>query len=205
MTLGISGPSNGSQGPSISGKFFHKDTGQEIFVRDSINDGVKMCVVLSDGRTMDMSEFQNYVQMSEEEYDSHGQLIGKAKKQINNHHTNLDPNLLFAGMGEKPKNEIKTEAHPQKKLYDIEEERVLYSGETTSNNVNQNIAMINKILEKSTEPEIKISINWPDKPDKEFEMLKNFFDINLEDIVDAIYMKYCDTNKIKEAFKEALT
>ena len=98
--MNLTGPGPGGQGPAISGKFFHKDTGKEIFVRDSINDGVKMCVVLSDGTTMDMSEFQNYVQMSDEEYDSQGRLIGKAKEQPK---SNLDPNLLFAGMGDRPK------------------------------------------------------------------------------------------------------
>ena len=83
IAMNLTGPGPGGQGPAISGKFFHKDTGREIFVRDSINDGIKMCVVLSDGTTMDMSEFQNYVQMSDEEYDSQGRLIGKAKEQPN--------------------------------------------------------------------------------------------------------------------------
>ena len=65
LMMNFSGPGSTGHGPVISGKFFHKDTGEEIFVRDSINDGVKMCVVLCDGSTMDMSEFQNYIQMSE--------------------------------------------------------------------------------------------------------------------------------------------
>ena len=204
MMMNLAGPGPGGQGPSISGKFFHKDTGKEIFVRDSINDGVKMCVVLSDGSTMDMSEFQNYVQMSDEEYDSQGRLIGKAKEQVK---PSLDPNLLFAGMGEKPK-EIEEDYSKQSekiksvmKQIDFEDAPVIVE----NSEKNQKLAMIKKILDKSSEPEIVVTINWENKPEKEFEMLKNFFDVSIEDIANALFQQYGDASKIKQAFKEALS
>lgn len=195
MNLAGSGP--GGQGPSISGKFFHKDTGKEIFVRDSINDGVKMCVVLSDGTTMDMSEFKDYVQMSDEEYDFQGRLIGKAKEQSK---SNLDPNLLFAGMGDRPKEVNKQYEEIRSVMKQIEEPKTVEYSED-----NQKLAMIKKILDKSSEPEIVVTINWQNKPEKEFEMLKNFFDIDIEDIANAVFIQYGDVSKIKQAFKEALS
>lgn len=195
--MNLAGPGPGGQGPAISGKFFHKDTGKEIFVRDSINDGVKMCVVLSDGTTMDMSEFQNYVQMSDEEYDSQGRIVGKVKEEPK---SNLDPNLLFAGMGDMPKESVKQSEEIRSVMKQIEEPRIEeYSKD------NQKLEMIKKILEKSSEPEIVVTINWLNKPEKEFEMLKNFFDINTEDIADAVFRQYGDINKIKQAFTEALS
>ena len=197
MMMNLAGPGPGGQGPSISGKFFHKDTGKEIFVRDSINDGIKMCVVLSDGTTMDMSEFQNYVQMSDEEYDSQGRLIGKAKEQPK---SNLDPDLLFAGMGDRPKESNKQSEEIRSVMRQIEEPNTVEYSED-----DQKLAMIKKILDKSSEPEIVVTINWQNKPEKEFEMLKNFFDINIEDIADAVFRQYGDVNKIKQAFKEALS
>ena len=195
--MNLAGPGPGGQGPAISGKFFHKDTGREIFVRDSINDGIKMCVVLSDGTTMDMSEFQNYVQMSDEEYDSQGRLIGKAKEQPK---SNLDPDLLFAGMGDRPKESNKQSEEISSVMRQIEEPNTVEYSED-----DQKLAMIKKILDKSSEPEIVVTINWENKPEKEFEMLKNFFDINIEDIADAVFRQYGDVNKIKQAFKEALS
>ena len=195
--MNLAGPGPGGQGPAISGKFFHKDTGREIFVRDSINDGIKMCVVLSDGTTMDMSEFQNYVQMSDEEYDSQGRLIGKAKEQPK---SNLDPNLLFAGMGDRPKESNKQSEEIRSVMRQIEEPNAVEYSED-----DQKLTMIKKILEKSSEPEIVVTINWQNKPEKEFEMLKNFFDVNTEDIANAVFRKYGDVNKIKQAFKEALS
>lgn len=195
--MNLAGPGPGGQGPAISGKFFHKDTGREIFVRDSINDGIKMCVVLSDGTTMDMSEFQNYVQMSDEEYDSQGRLIGKAKEQTK---PNLDPDLLFAGMGDKPKESNKQSEEIRSVMRQIEEPNTVEYSED-----DQKLAMIKKILDKSSEPEIVVTINWQNKPEKEFEMLKNFFDINTEDIANAVFKQYGDLNKIKQAFKEALS
>ena len=195
--MNLAGPGPGGQGPSISGKFFHKDTGKEIFVRDSINDGIKMCVVLSDGTTMDMSEFKDYVQMSDEEYDSQGRLIGKAKEQPK---SNLDPNLLFAGMGDRPKEVSKQSEEIRSVMKQIEEPKTVEYSED-----NQKLAMIKKILDKSSEPEIVVTINWQNKPEKEFEMLKNFFDIDIEDIANAVFRQYGDVNKIKQAFKEALS
>lgn len=195
--MNLAGPGPGGQGPAISGKFFHKDTGREIFVRDSINDGIKMCVVLSDGTTMDMSEFQNYVQMSDEEYDSQGRLIGKAKEQPK---SNLDPNLLFAGMGDRPKESNKQSEEIRSVMRQIEEPNAVEYSED-----DQKLAMIKKILDKSSEPEIVVTINWQNKPEKEFDMLKNFFDVNTEDIANAVFRKYGDVNKIKQAFKEALS
>ena len=195
--MNLAGPGPGGQGPAISGKFFHKDTGREIFVRDSINDGIKMCVVLCDGTTMDMSEFQNYVQMSDEEYDSQGRLIGKAKEQPK---SNLDPNLLFAGMGDKPKESNKQSEEIRSVMKQIEEPNTVEYSED-----DQKLAMIKKILDKSSEPEIVVTINWQNKPEKEFEMLKNFFDVNTEDIANAVFRQYGDVNKIKQAFKEALS
>ena len=198
--MNLAGPGPGGQGPAISGKFFHKDTGREIFVRDSINDGIKMCVVLSDGTTMDMSEFQNYVQMSDEEYDSQGRLIGKAKEQPK---SNLDPNLLFAGMGDNiyiPKESNKQSEEIRSVMKQIEEPNTVEYSED-----DQKLTMIKKILDKSSEPEIVVTINWQNKPEKEFEMLKNFFDVNTEDIANAVFRQYGDVNKIKQAFKEALS
>ena len=195
--MNLAGPGPGGQGPAISGKFFHKDTGREIFVRDSINDGIKMCVVLSDGTTMDMSEFQNYVQMSDEEYDSQGRLIGKAKEQPK---SNLDPNLLFAGMGDRPKEVNKQSEEIRSVMKQIEEPNTVEYSED-----DQKLTMIKKILDKSSEPEIVVTINWQNKPEKEFEMLKNFFDVNTEDIANAVFRQYGDVNKIKQAFKEALS
>ena len=197
ITMNLAGPGPGGQGPAISGKFFHKDTGREIFVRDSINDGIKMCVVLSDGTTMDMSEFQNYVQMSDEEYDSQGRLIGKAKEQPK---SNLDPNLLFAGMGDRPKESNKQSEEIRSVMRQIEEPNTVEYSED-----DQKLAMIKKILDKSSEPEIVVTINWQNKPEKEFEMLKNFFDIDIEDIANAVFIQYGDVSKIKQAFKEALS
>ena len=199
--MNLAGPGPGGQGPSISGKFFHKDTGKEIFVRDSINDGIKMCVVLSDGTTMDMSEFKDYVQMSDEEYDFQGRLIGKAKEQSkSNLDHKLDPNLLFAGMGDRPKEVGKQSEEIRSVMKQIEEPKIVEDSED-----NPKIAMIKKILDKSSKPEIVVTINWQNKPEKEFEMLKNFFDVNIEDIADAVFRQYGDVNKIKQAFKEVLS
>ena len=102
-------------------------------------------------------------------------------------------------MGDIPKETVKQSEEVRSIMKSIEEPISQVNSEE-----NQKLAMIKKILDKSSEPEIIITINWPDKPEKEFEMLKNFFDVNIEDIANAVFQQYGDVNKIKQAFKEAL-
>lgn len=198
------GPPGSGSGPMISGKFINKNTGKEIFVRDSIDDGNRMQLVLSDGTCITMDEFQNYVQMSDEEYDEHGNMIGIAKTStLNNTQSkpSIDTDLLFAGMGEQPK-ERKEEIVVEDTPYGVTS---IVQAAPVQNKVNPKLEMINKILDKSEAPEIQVLINWPNKPEKEFDMLKTFFDVTNEDIAEAVYMKYGSENVFINAFNESIS
>lgn len=198
------GPPGAGSGPMISGKFINKNTGKEIFVRDSIDDGNRMQLVLSDGTCITMDEFQNYVQISDEEYDEHGNMIGIAKTStLNNTQSkpSIDTDLLFAGMGEQPK-ERKEEIVIEDTPYGVTS---IVQAAPVQNKLNHKLEMINKILDKSEAPEIKVLINWPNKPDKEFDMLKTFFDVTNEDIAEAVYMKYGSEDAFINAFNESIS
>lgn len=65
-------------GPEIKGKWISKKTGEQVQVRDTVVADNGVTVMLSDGRMIDMNEFSNtYYQISEDIYDTNGQVIGK--------------------------------------------------------------------------------------------------------------------------------
>ena len=69
----------GPGAPEIKGTWISKKTGAEVQVRDCIIAENGMSVMLSDGRMIDMNEFSTeFYQISDDIYDSNGNIIGKA-------------------------------------------------------------------------------------------------------------------------------
>lgn len=69
----------GPGAPEIKGTWISKKTGAEVQVRDCIIAENGMSVMLSDGRMIDMDEFSTeFYQISDDIYDSNGNIIGKA-------------------------------------------------------------------------------------------------------------------------------
>ena len=95
MTGGMTGP---------QGEWIDRRTGNKVIIRDTIYDGTHQTVHLSDGRVLTMNEFgNNFIQMSNEEYDANGRPIGvtsikETSKPKAQKSKALDPNILFKGM-----------------------------------------------------------------------------------------------------------
>ena len=71
------------EGPDIKGRWINKKTGQEVIVRDTIMSDDTMSVMLSDGRMISMNEFSSlYYQVSDDLYDSNGNVIGKCNEKV---------------------------------------------------------------------------------------------------------------------------
>ena len=51
---------------NITGTWVNRMTGDKVVVRSTIIDGDDMLIICADGRQLKMSEFQNYIQMSDE-------------------------------------------------------------------------------------------------------------------------------------------
>ena len=71
----------GGGGPIISGQWINQRTGEQVTVRDSYMDGENMFVVLTNGQTLNMDEFQDYIQMSDDVYDEHGNKLTSQSHQ----------------------------------------------------------------------------------------------------------------------------
>ena len=192
---------NFNNGPSdaisVSGKWTNIHNGKEIFVRDSFIDGDDMIVRTIDGNIIPMTEFSNnYVQSEEVDEATARSVIQQpvapqsygdikpdfGQKVILKNDEVKDNNI-------KPNNLDTTSRYVETHKEDKAEDK-LFRKKT----------MIGKIFEKiSTKPNINLTFDWTEYPEKEMSMLMEYFDVSNDDIANYIYKTYFNENIIKES------
>lgn len=173
-----SGPSGSGM---ISGKWVNKKNGSTINVRDAIMQGDELIVMTDKGQISGTDFANNYIQMSEEEYDMSGHKIDTSNQPI-----------------------VKQVAStPKVKMFDDIDDELVYSKPqqeqkttTTEPIKSESKRLIEKLFSKiNTKPDITIRIEWAEFPKNELNMLMDVFDVTKEDI--ASYMKkYLDDDEI---------
>lgn len=186
-----------SDAMSISGKWTNIHNGQEIFVRDSFIDGDNMIVRTIDGNIIPMTEFSNnYVQSQEVDEATARSVIQQpvAPQSYGDIKPDFGEKVILKNDDTKDNN-IKpsnldtasqyVENHKEDKIEDK-----LFRKKT----------MIGKIFEKiSTKPNINLTFDWTEYPEKEMSMLMEYFDVSNDDIANYIYKTYFNENIIKES------
>lgn len=190
-----------SDAMSISGKWTNIHNGQEIFVRDSFIDGDNMIVRTIDGNIIPMTEFSNnYVQSEEVDEATARSVIQQpvAPQSYGDIKPDFGEKVILKNDDAKDNN-IKpnnldvesryVETHKEDKAEDKLEDK-LFRKKT----------MIGKIFEKiSTKPNINLTFDWTEYPEKEMSMLMEYFDVSNDDIANYIYKTYFNENIIKES------
>ena len=190
-----------SDAMSISGKWTNIHNGQEIFVRDSFIDGDNMIVRTIDGNIIPMTEFSNnYVQSQEVDEATARSVIQQpvAPQSYGDIKPDFGEKVILKNDDTKDNN-IKpnnldtesryVETHKEDKAEDKLEDK-LFRKKT----------MIGKIFEKiSTKPNINLTFDWTEYPEKEMSMLMEYFDVSNDDIANYIYKTYFNENIIKES------
>ena len=195
------------------GKWFNKNTGEEVFVRDSVIDGDRM-LVLTDKGQLDMKEFSQYIQAEEfEGVPDISQLYG------NNGGPN--PSLIsMINQGIDKEDQIKIDTSSNNKNTISDDKNVILTrglGNNSSIKIvtdnteekpeeNKNYSLIKKVFDKyPIDRTINFEIVEEEWPFKEFNMLVNILDVPIKDICDYIIDNYLDkeslSNKLVEYFK----
>lgn len=155
---------SGPGGPMISGKWMNKRTGEVINVRDCLMDGDNMVLSTSKGM-MDFSSFSNnYIQASDEVYDTSGKVIKTEAVKI-----------------EEIADAIKEENPP----INLNTKPLTQNENNKGQGVNKinNFDLIDKIFKKiESKPNVNLNIEWAGFPKKELLMLIEYFDVKSEDI-----------------------
>ena len=186
-----------SDAMSISGKWTNIHNGQEIFVRDSFIDGDNMIVRTIDGNIIPMTEFSNnYVQSEEVDEATARSVIQQpvAPQSYGDIKPDFGEKVILKNDDTKsnnikPSNLDKVSQHVENHKEDKAEDK-LFRKKT----------LIGKIFEKiSTKPNINLTFDWTEYPEKEMSMLMEYFDVSNDDIANYIYKTYFNENIIKES------
>lgn len=178
-------------GPMVNGQWINQRTGETVTVRDSYMDGEGMFVVLTNGKTLSMDEFTDYVQMTADESDTTNKTIEKPIEKTEK--PTYDPNLVFEGMDKTDAPSLQQQVLCDEYIEPIEITDVV---DSKVESVSESLDMIYKILDKTEKPNISFNVEWDSCPISELNMLKEYFGITNEDIANAIINRYVNTDDI---------
>lgn len=186
-----------SDAMSISGKWTNIHNGQEIFVRDSFIDGDNMIVRTIDGNIIPMTEFSNnYVQSEEVDEATARSVIQQpvAPQSYGDIKPDFGEKVILKNDDTKDNN-IKPNNLDQVSQY-VEN----HKEDKIEDKLFRKKTLIGKIFEKiSTKPNINLTFDWTEYPEKEMSMLMEYFDVSNDDIANYIYKTYFNENIIKES------
>ena len=186
-----------SDAMSISGKWTNIHNGKEIFVRDSFIDGDNMIVRTIDGNIIPMTEFSNnYVQSQEVDEATARSVIQQpvAPQSYGDIKPDFGEKVILKNDDTKDNN-IKTNNLDAASRY-VE----THKEDKSEDKLFRKKTMIGKIFEKiSTKPNINLTFDWTEYPEKEMSMLMEYFDVSNDDIANYIYKTYFNENIIKES------
>lgn len=186
-----------SDAMSISGKWTNIHNGKEIFVRDSFIDGDNMIVRTIDGNIIPMTEFSNnYVQSQEVDEATARSVIQQPVAPQS--YGDIKPDFgekVISKNDDTKDNNIKTNNLDTTSRY-VE----THKEDKAEDKLFRKKTMIGKIFEKiSTKPNINLTFDWTEYPEKEMSMLMEYFDVSNDDIANYIYKTYFNENIIKES------
>lgn len=182
----------GMGAPAMEGTWYNPKTGDSFVVRNSFFEDNEYIIQTVDGRIIRYNELQNYIQSD--------MPIEKLRESLKDEikETEQDVPQSIKELLEDPMDSI----YPQKTTL----------GNLADNNrhaavqepANDNNLIINRALDKSTNPNIDVNIKWNKFPEREISMLVDIMEVSVDDITDW-YLKFLDTDYIVSTIKSAVS
>lgn len=204
---------------NITGTWVNRMTGDKVVVRSTVIDGDDMLIICADGRQLKMSEFQNYIQMSDENSNgidataSLGDIRGLEKERrvvvgatnvgtTNNHQASYNNPYEFNNPYDNPygvDNQYTTK-NITNENHEIRHEFVEKPIEEKPKQVSESEKLLNKLFEKiEINPKLKIDLDCTVFPSKELNMLQTIYDVTVDDISDYIVKHIINIDVFKSA------
>lgn len=202
----------GPGAPEIKGTWISKKTGAEVQVRDCIIAENGMSVMLSDGRMIDMDEFSTeFYQISDDIYDSNGNIIGKAD---GNHPVPVPP--YNPGPGEcQPPHHHPVPPCPPPPSHDcgchdkpMPPRPPKPRPECPVDVEKKHMTMVTDVFSKvNPVPEVTCgsTLVMKNAPLNQLQMLIDIFGVHIEDIAIYLYQNYYTPEKVISYLKKVLT
>lgn len=189
----------GMEGPNMEGTWYNPKTGDSFTVRNSFFQDNQYIVQTTDGRILDYNTLQSYIQSDrpiEMPTKTEDNLPAEVADLVdsNDFSYNILPEDLNMINGSKSLGNlsITNNTTPGDPIISI-----------PYTQVDQNFAMIEKALAKKSMPDIQVSIDWKNFPQREMDMLIDIMDVNENEIIDW-YVRQIDTNYLAECLKEVI-
>lgn len=180
---------------NITGTWINRLTGEKITVRNTIIDGDDMIIIGSDGRQLKMSEFQNYIQMSDEKNSGHDDTAA-----LGNIRGIENERRVIVGSREPYQQNVFSNVPNNPFDFDSKIE----SKQQLSNKIeklSESEKLLNKLFEKiELDIDVKVDLDCTNFPSKELNMLQTIYDVSIEDISDYLIKNVIN----EEIFKSAV-
>ncbi len=193
---------------NITGTWVNRLTGDKIVVRNTIIDGDDMIIICADGRQLKMSEFQNYIQMSDEKSNgiddtlSLGDIRGIENERrvvVGNYNAHTNDRYVINN-DRTMMNNIINDYDPPKSNKEFVEDAINRKG---SEKMNESEKMLSKLFEKiDLDVDLKINLNCSNFPVKELNMLQTIYDVTVDDISNYIIKNILNFDVFKSAITE---
>ena len=191
-------------GPQITGKWFNPHSGDVINVRDSLIDGDEMYLITDKGR-MSMQEFQQYLQVDENDAIPNGPVVPQPSADIKSQLavTTTNEGALSPDLDIFVDKTIQEQPMVQSSItVNTPVNTTVNTPASTSANThkeNKSFEMIDKIFTKSNiVPKIKLIIEDDNFPYNELAMLMEYFDVSPDDIAEYVKDKFITGDIIKD-------
>lgn len=199
----------------MKGTWISKKTGEEIIVRDCIMSGEGgMLVMLADGRMLDMSEFSSeYYQMSDEVYDTNGNVVGKGSNSAPVNIPDYNPNCNCKndmGFLNKPLPPCDNHhGHHHKPCHPTPPTPPTCGCDESNKALVEkaHIRMVTDVFSKvKPEPVVECgtSLVMTNAPVDQLQMLIDIFGVHIEDIAIYLYKNYYTPEKVISYLKKVL-
>ena len=185
---------------NITGTWVNRMTGDKVVVRSTVIDGDDMLIICADGRQLKMTEFQNYIQMSDENSNGNDTSVslddirGLEKERRVVVATNNRQALYYDNPYEDNSQYI-TNNHETYREF-VEKPQI----EERPKQVSESEKLLNKLFEKiELDAELKVDLDCTNFPSKELNMLRAIYDVTAEDISDYIVNHIINIDVFKSA------
>lgn len=194
----INGVTFSGDGPMMHGTWYNPSTGDSFTVRDSFFEDNRFVVTTTDGRMLDFSQIQHYVQS-----DKPIEMPEPPQTDSRNELPSEVADLVSSDLDILPEDMEILNAKPLGNLANTSQSPKYNWNETPSLPVINNYGIIEKALSKRSLPDVNVGINWFLFPSNEIKMLMDLMDVNFDEIVEW-YVNQVDIEKLTIFVREAI-
>ena len=182
----------------ITGVWVNRLNGKKITVRNTIIGGDNMVILTSDGQQLTMNEFQDYIQMSEDDKGNTPASLDNIKDIESERRVVIGTDNAYTVPNKHPFYDIKG---PEQVKEKPKQEHI----RTEHKKVSESDRLLNKLFEKiELNVDLDINLKCDNFPVKELQMLIDIYDVSIDEITEYIMNNIVNEKVYKNALSNLI-